>query len=85
MRKTATKEAMLPLLSLVFSNIQTNLDFAALQDWGYEILKSDEIEYRSLILPCEDSWKFTGEKNEEIQADIPRNGALLRKTLYNAR
>ncbi len=84
MRKTATKEAMLPLLSLVLSNVRTNLDAAALQDWGYEILKSDEIDYSSLILPCEDSWKFADDKNDKIQADIPRNGALLRETLYNA-
>ena len=85
MRRTATKEAMLPLLSLVFSNIQTNLDFTALHDWGYEILKAEEIEYRSLILPCEDSWKVIGANREEFQVDIPRNGALLRETLYNAR
>ena len=84
MRKTATKEAMLPLLSLVFSNIQTNLDFAALNDWGYEILKAEEIEYRSLILPCEDSWKAVEGKDKALQADISRNGALLRETLYNA-
>ncbi len=83
MRKTATKEAMLPLLSLVFSNIQTNLDLTTLRDWGYEILKAEEIEYRSLILPCEDSWKTVGVKGEELQADIPRNGALLRETLYH--
>ena len=85
MRRTATKEAMLPLLSLVFSNIQTNLDFTALHDWGYEILKAEEIEYSSLILPCEDSWKVIGANREEFQVDIPRNGALLRETLYNAR
>ncbi len=85
MRKTATKEAMLPLLSLVFSNIQTNLDFTMLRDWGYEILKAEEIEYRSLILPCGGSWKAVGVKGEELRADIPRNGALLRETLYNAR
>ena len=84
MRKTATKEAMLPLLSLVFGNIQTNLDFTTLHDWGYEILKSEDVEYRSLILPCEDSWKAVGANGEELQADIPRNGALLRETLYNA-
>ncbi len=84
MRKTATKEAMLPLLSLVFSNIQSNLDFAALNDWGYEILKAEEIEYRSLILPCEDSWKAVEGKDKALQADISRNGALLRETLYNA-
>lgn len=85
MRKTATKEAMLPLLSLVFSNIQTNLDFTMLRDWGYEILKAEEIEYRSLILPCKGSWEAVGVKGEELRADIPRNGALLRETLYNAR
>lgn len=83
MRKTATKEAMLPLLSLVFSNIQTNLDFAALHDWGYEILKADEMEYSSMILPCDDSWKTVGAEKKEIKADIPRNGRLLRETLYN--
>ena len=83
MRKTATKEAMLPLLSLVFSSIQTNLDFTTLNDLGYEILKAEEIEYRSLILPCEDSWKAVGAKGEELQVDIPRNGTLLRETLYN--
>ena len=84
MRKTATKEAMLPLLSLVFSSIHTNLDLTTLHDLGYEILKAEEIEYRSLILPCEDSWKAVGEKGEELQADIPRNATLLRETLYNA-
>ncbi len=84
MRKTATREAMVPLLSLIFGNIQTNLDFIALHDWGYEILKAEEIEYRSLILPCEDSWKTVEANGEELQADIPRNGALLRETLYNA-
>ena len=57
MRKTATKEAMLPLLSLVFSSIQTNLDFATLNDLGYEILKAEEIEHRSLKLHGDNNWK----------------------------
>ncbi len=82
MRKTATKEAMLPLLSLVFSSIQTNLDLTALHDWGYEVLKADEIEYQSLVLPCENS--YTGIPGEKLQADITRNAELLRDTLYNA-
>ena len=83
MRKTATKEAMLPLLSLVFSSIKTNLDFTALKDMGYEILKAEEIDYRSLILPSEGSWQSTGTNGEYVEADIPTNAALLRETLYN--
>lgn len=85
LRKTATKEAMLPLLGLVFSSIQTNLDFTALHDFGYEILKAQEIEYRSLSLPGEGSWTTAGENGGQLAADIPRNGELLRETLYNAR
>ncbi len=85
MRKTATKEAMLPLLSLVFSNIQTNLDLTALNDLGYEILKAEEIEYASLILPAEGSWEAAGPNGEYLQADVPANAELLRETLYDAR
>ncbi len=85
MRKTATKEAMLPLLSLVFSNIHTNLDLVALHDLGYEILKAEEIEYASLILPAADSWEAAGPDGEYLQADIPANAELLREALYNAR
>lgn len=81
MRATATKEAMLPLLSLVFSNIKTNLDFTTLHDLGYEILKAEDIDYHSLILPAADTFKAEG---TPIQADIPSNAALLRETLYNA-
>lgn len=85
LRKTATKEAMLPLLSLIFSNIRTNLDLTALNDWGYEILKAEEIEYRSLILPGQGTWKAAGESGQEIiKADIPANAKLLRQALYNA-
>lgn len=85
MRKTATKEAMLPLLSLVFSNIHTNLDFTALHDMGYEILKAEEIEYRSLVLPAPRTWEaFEGPEGQMILADIPRNAELLREALYNA-
>lgn len=83
MRKTATKEAMIPLLSLVFSNIQTNLDFAGLHDVGYEILKAEDIEYRSLSLPAPNTW-VSAQNGEALRADIPRNAALLRETLYNA-
>lgn len=84
MRETATKEAMLPLLSLVFSNIQTNLDFAGLHDLGYEILKAEEIEYAGLLLPAEGSWEAAGPNGEYIRADIPANADVLRETLYNA-
>ena len=84
MRKTATKEAMLPLLSLVFSNINTNLDFATLNDLGYEILKAEQMEYSSLLLPSSGTWEAAGENGEEIHADIPKNAALLQETLYNA-
>jgi len=85
LRKTATKEAMLPLLGLVFSSIQTNLDFTALHDFGYEILKAEEIEYRSLSLPSEGSWTAAGANGNQLEADIAHNGELLRETLYNAR
>lgn len=85
MRKTATKKAMLPLLSLVFSSIQSNFDLATLQDLGYEILKAEEIEYSSLIIPTENSWKYTGLNGEELKADIALNGAVLREALYNVR
>lgn len=83
MRKTATKEAMLPLLSLIFSNIKTNLDFATLHDMGYEILKAEEIEYRSLVLPVKDSWDAFEVGSVQFTVDIPKNGEHLRETLYN--
>lgn len=83
MRKTATKEAMLPLLSLVFSSIQTNLDIETLRELGYEILQAEEIEYDRMILPCEGSFRDSGEEGA-LEIDMPRNGTLLRETLYNA-
>ncbi len=83
MRKTATKEAMLPLLSLVFSSIRTNLDITTLHDLGYEILKAEEIEYNSLILPCEGSWETLEEAGEGLKVDIPRNAKLLWETLFH--
>ncbi len=82
MRKTATKEAMIPLLSLVFSKINSNLNIATLRDWGYEILKAEEIEYRSIILPHEDIWKTVDAKSKGITTDIFRSGEMLRQTLY---
>ena len=84
LRKNATKEAMLPLLSLVFSSVQTNLDLTTLTDLGYEILKAEEIEYKNLALPVEGSWKSVWGKENELNVDIPLNGVLLRETLYNA-
>ncbi|MDR1619753.1 MAG: LCP family protein [Clostridiales bacterium] len=84
MRKTATKDAMLPLLSLVFSSIQTNLDFETLRVLGYEILKAEEIEYGRMICPCEGSFHGAGGWSDGLEIDIIRNGALLRETLYNA-
>ncbi|NCB29803.1 MAG: hypothetical protein EOM66_00165 [Clostridia bacterium] len=84
LRKTATKEAMLPLLSLLFSNIETNLDFTMLHDLGYEVLKAEEMEYQSLLIPCDGSWKAAGTNGEKLQADIAQNGELLLETLYNA-
>lgn len=83
MRKSATKEAMLPLLSLVFSSIKTNLDLEALRELGYEILKAEEIEYSRLILPSEGSYHATGIKRDKLEIDIPLNGKLLYEALYN--
>ena len=85
MRKTATKDAMFPLLSLVFSNIQTNLSLATLQDCGYEILKAEEIEYRSLILPPAGSGEAGSQMSTEFSSDILRDGKLLREALYNTK
>ncbi len=82
MRKTATKEAMIPLLSLVISRINSNLNIATLRDWGYEILKAEEIEYRSMILPHEDIWKTVDAKTKGIVTNIFKSGELLRETLY---
>lgn len=83
MRKSATKEAMLPLLSLVFSSIKTNLDFEALRELGYEILKAEEIEYGRLILPSEGSYRITGITRDRLEIDIPTNSELLYDALYN--
>lgn len=81
-RKSATKEAMLPLLSLVFSSIKTNLTFETLRELGYEILKAEEMEYGNMCLPCDESYHVSGLKRDKFEIDIPRNGELLRETLY---
>ena len=78
MRRTATKEAMLPLLSLVAGSIKTNLDFSALHDMGYEILKAEEMEYRNIWIPADDSWKLD-ENGQFTIEDFETN----KKQLYN--
>lgn len=78
MRRTATKEAMLPLLSLVAGSIKTNLDFPALHDMGYEILKAEEMEYRNIWIPADDSWKLD-ENGQFTIEDFETN----KKQLYN--
>ena len=78
MRGTATKEAMLPLLSLVAGSIKTNLDFSALHDIGYEILKAEEMDYRSIWIPVDGSWKLD-ENGQFIMEDFETN----KKQLYN--
>lgn len=79
LRKTATKEAMLPLLSLITGSIQTNLDFTTLHNLGYELLKAEEMEYESLALPAAGAYRETG---RGLEPDIPETAALLRETLY---
>ena len=46
------------MLSLVAGSIKTNLDFSALHDMGYEILKAEEMEYQEHMDPADDSWKL---------------------------
>ena len=84
MRESATKEAMLPLLSLVFSSIQTNLDLETLRELAYEILKAKEMEYGQTIIPCAESFRDSEAMDGSLEIDTLRNGALLRETLYNA-
>lgn len=82
MRKTATKESMLPLLSLVAGSIRTNLDFSALHDIGYEILKAEEMEYRNIWIPADDSWELDENGNFAIE-DFEANKKQLYNGLYN--
>ena len=80
MRRTATKEAMLPLLSLVAGSIKKrNFSiFSALHDMGYEILKAEEMEYRNIWIPAHDSWKLD-ENGQFTIEDFETN----KKQLYN--
>lgn len=82
MRETATKEAMLPLLSLVFSSIQTNLDFSTLRELGYEILQAEEITYRNLILPGAGSRRAVLEEQKGLSIEVLREEKLLYEALY---
>lgn len=83
LRETATKEAMLPLLSLVFSSIHTNLDLSTLRDLGYEILQAKEIEYRNVILPDTDNRKVVFEESEDLSIDVLGDEKKLREALYS--
>ncbi|MDL2235951.1 LCP family protein [Christensenellaceae bacterium OttesenSCG-928-L17] len=82
MRATATKEAMIPLLSMVFSSIQTNLDIATLRDLGYEILRADEMEYRNLVLPDAQARKADVDAPKSLSLEILREDKQLREALY---
>ncbi len=78
MRRTATKEAMLPFAQPRCGSIKTNLDFSALHDMGYEILKAEEMEYRNIWIPADDSWKLD-ENGQFTIEDFETN----KKQLYN--
>jgi len=82
LRRTASKETMLPILSLVLSSVRTNLTMQDLQALGYEILRAEEIEYRELALPLPDTWEPVGEPMAYVEADMEENGAALRGALY---
>lgn len=93
LRATATKEAMLPLLSLVFSNIQTDMDIETLRGIGYEILKAEDIDFSSFYLPLEGTWEYPSsldEENREVYdrdiliADIAANAEYVKKALFSA-
>lgn len=93
LRATATKEAMLPLLSLVFSNIQTDMDMETLRGVGYDILKADEIEYSGFYLPIEGTWSYPSsldDKNREVFdrdiliTDIQANADHIKAELFSA-
>lgn len=93
LRATATKESMLPLLSLVFSNIQTDMDIETLRGIGYEILKAEDIDYSSFYLPLEGTWEYPSsldEENREVYnrdlliSDINANAEYIKKALFSA-
>ena len=81
MRKTATKEAMLPLLSLVSGSIRTNLDYSVLHDIGYEIIKAEEMEYKSICIPADGTWD-TDENGMLRVNDLETNKKQLYDGLY---
>lgn len=85
LRISATKDKMIPLLAAAFNSFYTNLDIQALRDIGYEILRSDDMEYNGLILPCAGSWTYETVNGVRcVRADAAQNAALLHERLYGA-
>ena len=80
MRKNATKENMMPLLAMMFNSTRTNLDLLTLTNLGYEILKAEDMEYKSFVIPCDGSWK---QDDGFVTADLQKNTDFLRTHLYN--
>lgn len=83
MRKTATKEAMLPLLAMVFSNTRSNMGLESMRGLAYEILKSEDIGIAGMILPNEGDYRHRKMGGIDVlQVDIENTRDILIKQLY---
>lgn len=83
MRRTATKENMLPLLAKVISSINTNLDMETIRGFAYEILKAEEFRINTLPIPCEGSFEWLEQENgPRLKVDLEANKAALKERIY---
>ena len=83
MRRTATKETMLPLLAKVMGSINTDLDIETVRGFAYEILKAEEFSIHSLPVPCEGSFEWLEQGDARCLAvDLEANKAALRELIY---
>ena len=67
---------------MVMTSAKTNMDISALSDIGYAVLKADEMEYKSILMPA--GAEATVNADMTISIDAEKAAVLINQSLYAA-
>ncbi|MBR0425697.1 MAG: LCP family protein [Clostridia bacterium] len=83
MRDNFDSSFMWPFFGMVSKGIRSNVSFEDLTTVGYEIIESDELTLKLVILPYEDSYtEMTYDGSYAILPEFEKNRILIRQELY---
>lgn len=72
-----------PFFGLVSKGVRTNFDFEILTSIGYEVVESDELTLKLVVMPYEDSYtEMTFDGAYAILPEFEKNRILLRQELF---